>query len=1120
MSGGLSDLRNYNIAFKVFLAAIKEYSGYIYGLDSGLFKKYLTEDTEGESEEVMRAIKEASDAKLAVKELMANILDRTVGTHSIFGLSEILAPGSWPDETISHRSDVIISCFNATNSNVSNITTNLLASSPGAVAALAGSPGPDATISMYDVVKSSFDGTQTPFPADFLNITADATSIDRFGSPTLSAHVIRQTEFNVSGRQSQHLPIFFSAIPSIEMSRCTPFLDIKFIHPSKQSSDSTQEYSPKMSATNLFRFDPSSTFDGVIPQGSTITDVDEIAKSNFTFMDLFTSTQVAVNANINSENNSFVGLSEDLKNVFNDNESARIEDSRVLDPFQPFLSLISMDLTEQGKYGGFLATREGSIKMKLHDKSRLKDFSPMLAIDEYSFGYFVIEMGWSHPEGKLLSNNTIGQYLDNLRTINSYDIIGVNYSFGKDNSVDITLNITTRGAKSVVPRVSAFSGYYSNLSVFEGLINDAIASYEKKVNPGKRSTRDLKEIQNKIRVQTGNISSLSKLVSFDKMKQVKALADAAGESAGFYPILASLLGMNSPEDLQHLIDQHPDMNAEEKKKIEAIQAEGTEFKDPGTIFYHKFNWLSKTVDPFECATRYEDTVTTKMWQAGAGEPHDSIKHYYEATLVDPNLEFGLTAGGGHVTLGKLISKFVGFPLSTCGVYDEVQIYFYPVNNHAAGARRHTTASIPIELSVLDNEFNNIKEKIGNDDPNYAFSVEGFIKKCQSILMKHEISAYRLSPDAGEGSIKYSRYNEISSIYYDLSTEDKIKFLKGETVTVEGEDTQAVETTVLFSEIGFVPLAYTATEDKEKKAEEKKSEMDFLEKLSKHKKEALSNTLAKMYGPGGDGDGVGLATSGPVFSPVNLEVFFETCPVVDNENDTALEDIVSAFKGVRDLFDEDDPLNSDGILVDKNILKLHVYDSNTITYPNIAVLGLGTKDQGAPIVGDGIPDDVAAIKAASEHDSIKNNYNWWKSIIASKYPTIVHGAANSVVKDININSNISGDLKKIKIVEAQQRNLNRQFADELDENFDETLFFPSSVVIQMMGMPSINRGASIFVDFGTGTSLDNIYTVNSVTHSITPGDFTTTINCMAPNQNIVQSVRDDYLERIKENTKET
>jgi len=150
--------------------------------------------------------------------------------------------------------------------------------------------------------------------------------------------------------------------------------------------------------------------------------------------------------------------------------------------------------------------------------------------------------------------------------------------------------------------------------------------------------------------------------------------------------------------------------------------------------------------------------------------------------------------------------------------------------------------------------------------------------------------------------------------------------------------------------------------------------------------------------------------------------------------------------------------------------------------------------------------------------VKNNYNWWKTIIASKYPTIIHGSANSTIKDINISSNVSGDLKTIKIIDAQEKNFNRQFSDELDEKFDETLFFPSSLVIQMMGMPCINRGASIFVDMGTGTSLDNIYSVSSVTHSITPGDFTTTINCIAPNQNIVQSTRSNYIERIKSGLK--
>ena len=1151
MSGGLSDLRNYNVGFQVFLAAIKEYSRYIYGLDSGLFKKYFTDPNPIGLEAV------DDPTKQEVKLLMANILDRTVGANTIFGLSGQLE--KWPKKNIIHRSDVIISCWNggggSADANVSNITTHHLATSSDTVFNLFknhSGPAVGDTISMYDVVKSSFGpkpeandaDTRVPFSKDFLNQNKDSRSIDRFKSPTLSAHVIRQTEFNVSGRQAQHLPIFFSAIPAIEMSRCTPFLDIKFIHPSYASADDAPA-SPKMSATNLFRFNPSTTFDGVIPQGSTITDIDEIAGSNFSFMDLFSSTQVAVNANINSEDNQFVTIADDFKNLNNDNEDARVEDRRVLDPFQPFLSLISMDLTEQGKYGGFLATREGSIKLKLHDKSRLKDFSPMLALDEYSFAYFVIEMGWSHPEGKLLSNNTVGQYLDNLRTINSYNITGVNYSLGKDNSVDITLNIVTRGAKNVVPKVSAFSGYHSNLSVFEGLINSSIANYEKLKNTnGDEKARSIKEIRNKIRVQTGNLSSLSKLVPFEKMVRIYDMSKKISEGiptekelADFYPTLAAELGLDltaTPDLINPIAYQIGLLGGtgaeQEIARIlgEKAKEEG-EFASPGDVFENKFSWLSKTVDPFECATRFEDATTTAMWRSGGKDPaHHSIKDYYEVARPNSAGET-VQAGAKHVTLGKLISKFVGFPLSTCGVYDEVQIYFYPVNNHAAGARRHTTASIPIELSVLDNEFNRIREKRGRDEPNYAFSVEGFIKICQRILMKKEISAYRLTPDSNSDTQTYSDYNEISQAYLALGREEKVKFLAGgvleKTDKEKGEDgvVQDVDSTVeasqLFDEIGFKIFVPTEGLDATgKQAEESKVISQFLEKLSKHKKENFSALLANMYE---NDDLSGMAAAGPIFTPINLQVFFETCPAVDDTQDTGSQSSVgAAFSAYGKSIVDGPTLDSDGILVDKNILKLHVYDSNTITYPNIAVYGLGTKDSAATIVskGEGEPDELSKIKEAALSDEVKNNYNWWKTIIASKYPTIIHGSANSTIKDINISSNVSGDLKTIKIIDAQEKNFNRQFSDELDEKFDETLFFPSSLVIQMMGMPCINRGASIFVDMGTGTSLDNIYSVSSVTHSITPGDFTTTINCIAPNQNIVQSTRSNYIERIKSGLK--
>ena len=55
----------------------------------------------------------------------------------------------------------------------------------------------------------------------------------------------------------------------------------------------------------------------------------------------------------------------------------------------------------------------------------------------------------------------------------------------------------------------------------------------------------------------------------------------------------------------------------------------------------------------------------------------------------------------------------------------------------------------------------------------------------------------------------------------------------------------------------------------------------------------------------------------------------------------------------------------------------------------------------------------------------------------------------------------------------------------------------------MGMPNIGRGNTIFIDFGTNTSLDNIYTVKNVTHTIRAGDFSTTLDLVPSNMGAVE-----------------
>ena len=52
--------------------------------------------------------------------------------------------------------------------------------------------------------------------------------------------------------------------------------------------------------------------------------------------------------------------------------------------------------------------------------------------------------------------------------------------------------------------------------------------------------------------------------------------------------------------------------------------------------------------------------------------------------------------------------------------------------------------------------------------------------------------------------------------------------------------------------------------------------------------------------------------------------------------------------------------------------------------------------------------------------------------------------------------------------------------------------PVSLSLNTFGCPAINYGQSFFVDFGTGTTIDNVFVVTGIDHSISQGKFETKV----------------------------
>jgi hypothetical protein len=47
-------------------------------------------------------------------------------------------------------------------------------------------------------------------------------------------------------------------------------------------------------------------------------------------------------------------------------------------------------------------------------------------------------------------------------------------------------------------------------------------------------------------------------------------------------------------------------------------------------------------------------------------------------------------------------------------------------------------------------------------------------------------------------------------------------------------------------------------------------------------------------------------------------------------------------------------------------------------------------------------------------------------------------------------------------------------------------------VTMLGCPLIDYAQEFFIDLDTGTSIDNIYVVNGITHTLGPGSFNTSL----------------------------
>jgi hypothetical protein len=216
--------------------------------------------------------------------------------------------------------------------------------------------------------------------------------------------------------------------------------------------------------------------------------------------------------------------------------------------------------------------------------------------------------------------------------------------------------------------------------------------------------------------------------------------------------------------------------------------------------------------------------------------------------------------------------------------------------------------------------------------------------------------------------------------------------------------------------------------------------------------------------------------------------------------------------------------------ERSILRIHVYDSQATTYETMSQMleaatkeSIGVLNKDASIVrgADGGNSDhnalltshiqqaeteglleklpitagaTAGTLSVEEFPSpmyrLKGGFPALKSWISKMMPSIIYGSSASGV--------ISAQLSSINNPQLATINMQRQgFGGPQDPQGSRDAgvpmrISPTELQLETFGCPLFNFGQQFFVDFGTGTTADNIYAVTGIDHTIGAGEFKTTV----------------------------
>jgi hypothetical protein len=628
-----------------------------------------------------------------------------------------------------------------------------------------------------------------------------------------------------------------------------------------------------------------------------------------------------------------------------------------------------------------------------------------------------ITYGWSHPDGSIpygkapapsrladANSNRFADLINSMRVTELFQVVNSDFDFGEDGSVNINLKLATAGETSIQSvdiTESEIAGAYKVLGELTEKIKKILNSFRTRMHKAGK-------INLPTTLQRATNASSASTLSKKQITELKKFIDGAKDKD------LTKIGKFTKE-LQRKVN-----------KVSSSKASAM-----GKMIKH----LERTPDPY-LRKDIGDYQGNKVAQVKKKDVDFAAAH---DAKVDPDSKNNGGTITKYVSLGKLLSYFVGQAMANTDQFEEIQMIFYAFNESASHLYDCNIAQFPIKIEDLKKQ---LEERFSNTG---KMSLKQFLQLLDGLFLRDQGA-----PGYGFGKI------------YGKREKDNPRKRKFESKLYKNKDPDEAPNLIAIQNAKEVILreAYGGMDKDAPGADFKVPQITL-------RIEAVPMRTT-MEGHAGSK------------AVLKIHVFDQKCNTMEG------------LKAVLDGFSSNGTCKKISRPVKGKRSSRHgdIYNSQ------LAILA---GDPINAITDVPVAKDVAQ-KLGLEEDyvqrALKDMYvidiatpRRMRTILSSLFPTFLYGTAHSGIISAKVATENNPALATAKMTGGTASK--KSGGTGIDPGLP-MFVTPTSLQLETFGCPYFAFGQQYFVDLMTETSADNFYGVFEVTHNLEAGKFTTSV----------------------------